>query len=163
MLRRTYLSAKDIESEIGQWQERIDIIKHKLKFIRALPAVACIENLDPLQTAGDRVPALVEIAGGTAVTADNGRLTAPADIVILMLPGKRLEESLGKISDLMEQAWFLDSPARAGNRLYVVDCDRYFRPTGQDLIQCIEILAEIINAGDFYFGFEGEGWSRILF
>lgn len=89
MLRRTFIAAKDIESEVSRWQERIDIIRHKLKFIRALPAVACIEGLDPLQTAGDRVPALVEIAGGNALNSENGRLSAPPDIIVLMLPGKR--------------------------------------------------------------------------
>ncbi|MFS8615188.1 MAG: hypothetical protein FWJ85_00080 [Solitalea sp.] len=162
MLRRMFIAAKDIESEVSRWQERIDIIRHKLKFIRALPAVACIEGLDPLQTAGDRVPALVEIAGGNALNSENGRLPAPPDIIVLMLPGKTLTESLGLAGTLMEQPWVPESPAFRNERLYVVDCHTYFQPSGEGLMQSIEILAEIINAGDFYFGFEGTGWTQFV-
>lgn len=160
MLRRNFVAVKDVEAELEEWQERIDIIKHKLKFIRQLPAVACIEELGPLQTAGDRVPALVEISGGTPIASDNGRLPFPPDIVILMLPGKTVEESLHQIGGLLEQDWFAESPAAKNNRVYIVDCREHFQLPGPGMIHSIEILAEIIGAGDFYFGFEGEAWVK---
>lgn len=159
MLRRNFIAAKDIEAELEQWRERIDIIRHKLKFIRQLPGVACIEQISPLQTAGDRVPALVEIAGGTSIPAENGRPLFPPDIIILMQPGRTIEESLREIGVLLEQEWFFESPAVKNNRVYLVNCRDYFQIPGPGMIDSIEILAEIINSGDFYFGFEGRGWA----
>ena len=41
--------------------ERINIIRHKLKFIAEKPTVACIEWLSPLMIAGNWTPEIVEI------------------------------------------------------------------------------------------------------
>lgn len=160
MLRRNFIAARDLEAELEQWQERIDIIRHKLKFIRQLPGVACIEQLNPLSTAGGRIPALVEIAGGTAIASEENGLLFPPDIVILMQPGKNIEESLREIGGLLDQPWFAESPALKNNRVYVADCREYFQLPGPGMIDSLEILAEIINAGDFHFGFEGRGWIK---
>ncbi|HYH55108.1 MAG TPA: hypothetical protein VD772_00765, partial [Anseongella sp.] len=81
MLRRDFVTAKEVEAELEEWQERVDIVRHKLKFIRTLPGVACIEQIEPLLTAGGRIPGLVEIAGGSAVQALNGEFPIPPDII----------------------------------------------------------------------------------
>lgn len=160
MLHRKYIAAKDVARELEEWQEQIDIIRHKLTFIRQLPLVACLTRLDPLETAGDRIPALVEIAGGTAIDAEAGRLPAPPEIVLLMQPGMDISENLRQIGDLLQQAWFAESPARENNRVYLLNCRDYFRLPGPGMIDCVEILAEIINTGDFHFGFEGKAWLQ---
>jgi iron complex transport system substrate-binding protein len=49
--------------------ERVDIIKHKLKFLENKPTVACIEWLEPMMISGNWVPELVEIAGGVPILA----------------------------------------------------------------------------------------------
>lgn len=159
MLHRKHLAAKDVASELEQWQEQIDIIRHKLKFIRQLPLVACVTGFKPLETAGDRIPALVELAGGVAITAEDGKLPASPEIVLMMLPGMDIGENLARIGDLLEQAWFAESPACRNNRVYLVNSRDYFQP-GPGMIDSIEILAEVINTGDFYFGFEGKAWLR---
>lgn len=160
MLRRNYITAKEIESELEEWQERVDIIRHKLKFIRQLPAVACIEQIDPLMTAEGRIPAMVEIAGGIALAAEDGVLPAPPDIILLMLPGKSIGETLGEVGVLMQQSWFTESPAFLSERVYIADRRDHFQLPGPGMIGSLEILAEVINSGDFHFGFEGEGWVR---
>lgn len=159
MLRRSIVTAKEIEAELTAWQERVDIIRHKLKFIRTLPGVACIEEINPLQTAGGRIPGMVEIAGGNALTTENGVLPVPPDIAILMLPGLDIPQSLGKMDALLQENWFMESPALKNNQVFIVDCQKYFQP-GPGLIDSVELLAEVIGAADFYFGFEGDGWVR---
>src|SRR3546814_12296300 len=109
MLRRNYITAKDIESELEQWQERVDIIRHKLKFIHQLPGVACIEQIHPLQTAAGRIPALVEIAGGISLSTEDGALPIPPDIILLMQHGKCISDSLSEVSGLLQQHWFTES------------------------------------------------------
>src|SRR3569833_3128469 len=58
---------------IEDLQERVDIIRHKLKFIENKPTVACIEWLEPLMISGNWVPELVSIAGGSPVLAQAGK------------------------------------------------------------------------------------------
>jgi iron complex transport system substrate-binding protein len=54
-------------------EERIEIIRHKLKFITEKPKVACIEWLSPLMIAGNWTPEIIEIAGGIPVLAEQGK------------------------------------------------------------------------------------------
>src|SRR3546814_12817491 len=77
-----------------------------------------------------------------------------------MQPGKGISESLSEVSGLLQQPWFTESPAFRNNRIYIVDCRHHFQQPGSEMIDNLEILAEIINAGDFHFGFEGNGWVR---
>lgn len=158
MLRRNFIAARDVEAEMEQWQERVDIIRHKWKFIRQLPGVAFIEQVDPLSTAAGRIPALVEIAGGTPLVADEGSFPVPPDVIILMQPGRSIEENLREVGGLLQQSWLAESPAFRNNRIYIADGRDYFQFPGPGMIDALEILAEIINAGDFYFGFEGKAW-----
>ncbi len=60
-------------SWLNDLQERVDIIRHKLKFIDNKPSIACIEWLDPLMVSGNWVPQLVSIAGGSSILAEAGQ------------------------------------------------------------------------------------------
>ncbi len=63
-------------------QERIDLIKHKLKFIEQKPAVACTANSDRLTLVDSSIAELIGIAGG----ANENQFKDP-DIVIVMPEG----------------------------------------------------------------------------
>ena len=68
------LNANDAgEKLIEDLQERVDIIRHKLKFIENKPTVACIEWLDPLMLSGNWMPELINIAGATPVLTQAGK------------------------------------------------------------------------------------------
>jgi iron complex transport system substrate-binding protein len=150
--------------------ERVDIIKHKLKFIENKPTVACIEWLQPLMISGNWVPELVEIAGGIPVLASNGKhspyvkwediQTADPDIIVLMPCGFGMDRTLKEVNILLEQPGFTDLKAVKNNRLYLTDGNQYFNRPGPRIVDSIEILAEIINPKQFIFGYEGDGWMK---
>jgi iron complex transport system substrate-binding protein len=151
-------------------RERVEIIRHKLKFIDNKPTVACIEWLEPLMVSGNWVPELVTIAGGKPVMTAAGkhspyieweqlRLEDP-DILIVMPCGFAVERTLKEIGILLELPGFAEMKAVKNNRLYIADGNQYFNRPGPRIVDSIEILAEIIQPKQFIFGYEGNGWIR---
>ncbi|MGZ3812710.1 MAG: cobalamin-binding protein [Mucilaginibacter sp.] len=158
------------EQLIEDLRERVDIVRHKLKYIENKPAVACIEWLEPLMVSGNWVPELVSIAGGTSVLADAGKhspfiqwvdiqLQDP-DMIIVMPCGFSIERTLREIDILLQLPGFAELKAIKNNRLYIADGNQYFNRPGPRIVDSIEILAEIIHPKQFIFGYEGNGWIR---
>ncbi|MCD8742327.1 cobalamin-binding protein [Mucilaginibacter roseus] len=155
---------------IEDLEDRINIIRHKLKFIDAKPTVACIEWLEPLMTSGNWIPELVNIAGGTPVLAEAGkhspyvdweaiRLANP-DVIVLMPCGFSIDRTMREINLLLDKPGFAELKAIKNNRLYIADGNQYFNRPGPRLVDSLEIMAEIINPKQFIFGFEGNGWIK---
>ena len=150
--------------------ERVDIIRHKLKFSASKPTVACIEWLKPLMVSGNWVPGLVCIAGGVSILAEDGkhspyvewddiRLQDP-EILILMPCGFPIERTLREVDILLQLPGFGQLKAVKNNRVYIADGNWYFNRPGPRIVDSIEILAEIIHPKQFIFGYEGDGWIR---
>jgi iron complex transport system substrate-binding protein len=155
---------------VEELQERVDIIRHKLKYIESKPTVACIEWLEPLMVSGNWIPELVNIAGGTSILAEAGKhspyvqwqdiqLQNP-DIIIVMPCGFSIERTTKEMDLLLQLPGFGDLKAIKNNRLYLADGNQYFNRPGPRIVDSIEIMAEIINPKQFIFGYEGEGWIR---
>lgn len=165
------LDAEDAgEKLLEDLQERIDIIKHKLKFFPDKPKVAVIEWLSPLMIAGNWVPELVEIAGGTPILAENGKHSpfiewqqiydANPDIIVIANCGFDIGRSLQEIDLLLNQPGWRDVEAVKNNSVYIADGNAYFNRSGPRIVDTIEILAEIITPKYFAFGYEGTAWIK---
>ncbi len=151
-------------------RERVDIIRHKLKFLTDKPTVACIEWMEPLMVSGNWMPQLVEIAGGQSILAANGKhspyvnwdaiQTADPDIMVVMPCGFAVDRTLREIDILFSLPGFNELKAVKNNRLYIADGNQYFNRSGPRIVDSLEILAEIINPKYFIFGYEGNGWIR---
>lgn len=151
-------------------QERVDIIKHKLKFIDSKPTVACIEWLEPIMISGNWVPGLVNIAGGTPVLAQDGKhspyiewdeiLQQDPEIIVVMPCGFNIERTMREINLLLDRPGFASLKAVKNDRFYIADGNQYFNRPGPRIVDSIEILAEIIRPKQFIFGYEGEGWIK---
>lgn len=151
-------------------QERVDLIRHKLKYIEHKPTVVCVEWLEPLMVSGNWIPELVGIAGGKSILAEAGkhspyidwdeiRLNDP-DIIIIMPCGFGIERTMKEMDLLLELPGFNELKAVKNNRLYIADGNHYFNRPGPRIVDSIEILAEIINPKQFIFGNEGKGWIK---
>jgi len=155
---------------LDRMHERLDLIKHKLKFITQKPTVACIEWIEPLMIAGNWTPEMVEIAGGQAILAQSGKhspaipwldlVKADPEIIIVMPCGFAIERTLREMDSLLQQPYFKDLQAVKNNKLFIADGNQYFNRSGPRLVDSVEILAEIINPKQFIFGYEGEGWIK---
>jgi len=171
---RKVASALDVaesgERLIEDLTERIDIIRHKLKFIDTKPTVACIEWLEPLMVSGNWVPEMVSIAGGTSVLAEVGKHSSfvkwediqqsDPDIILVMPCGFSVERTMKEIDLLLQRPGFAELKAVKNNRLYIADGNQYFNRSGPRIVDSIEILAEIIHPKQFVFGYEGNGWIK---
>ncbi|TFF37970.1 cobalamin-binding protein [Mucilaginibacter psychrotolerans] len=167
----TALDAIEVgERLVEDLQERVDIIRHKLKFLENKPSVACIEWLEPMMVSGNWVPELVTIAGGVPVLAQQGKhspyvnwtdiQTADPDVIILMPCGFSIERTMREIDILLQQPGFADLKAVKNNRIYIADGNQYFNRPGTRIVDSVEILAEILHPKQFIFGNEGSGWIK---
>jgi len=171
---KTVAAALNVKSEgervVEDLQERVDIIRHKLKFSESRPTIACIEWLEPLMLSGNWIPELVSIAGGTNVLTlpgkhspyvkwDDIRLQDP-EIILVMPCGFSIERTLKEVDILLQLPGFNELKAVKNNRVYIADGNQYFNRPGPRIVDSIEILAEIIHPKQFIFGYEGNGWIR---
>ncbi|TAG99779.1 MAG: cobalamin-binding protein [Sphingobacteriales bacterium] len=167
----TYLG---VENEgqvlIESLEERIDLVKHKLKFFPDKPTVVCIEWLSPMMVAGNWVPQMVDIAGGKPILAENG-IHSPfinweaivaqnPDIILIMPCGFTIARTLQEIDLLLTLPDWSTLNAVKNNRVYIADGNAYFNRSGPRLVDSVEILAEIINPKYLNFGYEGQGWIK---
>jgi iron complex transport system substrate-binding protein len=171
---KSVASVFDAESRaevlVEQMEERINIIRHKLKFLENKPKVACIEWLQPLMVAGNWTPGLVDIAGGKAILAEDGKHSPFVDFdqivqedpeIILVMPcGYSIPQTLKEINSLLELEGWSELNAVKNSRIYIADGNQYFNRSGPRIVDSIEILAEIINSKQFVFGYEVDGWIR---
>jgi iron complex transport system substrate-binding protein len=142
-------------------QERVDLIIHKLKFIEQKPAVACVTALDPLMLGNDQITELVSIAGGAAAIGNTETLLElDPDVIILMPDGYTVEESIKHIDELLQLPNFSALKAVKTNRFYIADAEQFFNNDAENVVDSIELLAEIINPKQFIFGHEGNGWVK---
>ncbi len=155
---------------VEELNERIAIIRHKLKFKEVKPKVVCVEWLAPLMVAGNWTPELVEIAGGTAVLAENGKhspfinfdsiLAENPEIIVVMPCGFSIQRTLAEMHLLLDLPGWTELQAVKNKQVYIADGNQYFNRSGPRIVDSIEILAEIINPRQFAFGYEGNGWLK---
>ena len=158
---------------IEDLQERVDIIRHKLKYVESRPTVACIEWLEPMMVSGNWIPELVGLAGGKSVLAEAGKhspyikwddiLLADPEIIIVMPCGFAMERTMREVGLLLDLPQFADTRAAKNNRIYIADGNQYFNRPGPRIVDSIEIMAEIVHPKLFSFGYEGNGWIKFSF
>lgn len=161
---------ENAETLIGELEERINIIRHKLKYIEDKPSVACIEWLSPIMLAGNWIPGLINIAGGKSILTEEGKHSPFIDFqkikdenpsVLLIMPcGYTIEQTLKEINLLLELPGWNELEAVKNNRIYIADGNQYFNRPGPRIVDSLEMLAEIIHPKQFVFGYEGQGWIR---
>ena len=158
------------EQLIEDLQERVDIIRHKLKFMENKPTIACIEWLGPMMVSGNWVPELVSIAGGVPILAENGKHSPYVkwediqqqnpDVIVVMPCGFSIERTMKEVDLLLQLPGFSEMKAVKNDRFYIADGNQYFNRPGPRIVDSIEILAEIIHPKQFTFGYEGNGWIK---
>ena len=163
-------AAGQADAMVEELEERVNIIRHKLKFFEEKPVVACIEWLSPLMLAGNWTPGLVDVAGGKTALVEEGKHSPfidfeevkamNPDVIVVMPCGYSIAQSLKEINLLLELPGWSELAAVQNNRVYVADGNHYFNRSGPRIVDSIEILAEIIHPKQFVFGYEGAGWIR---
>src|ERR1700687_4214572 len=156
----------------------VEVIRTRLSTIAELtrdasprPSVATIEWIDPLMAAGNWMPTLVEMAGGSNLFGTAGEhspwmkfeeLAAKDPDVILISPcGFNMDRAAKDLPVLTNNPKWQELAAVRNRRVFMADGNQYFNRPGPRIAESLEILAEILHPELFHFGHEGPGWRRL--
>ena len=141
---------------IARLRARMDSLAAAVPAASPRPRVACIEWIDPLMAAGNWMPELVAMAGGTDLFGTPGAhapwmrwdalVEAGPDIILIMPCGfdiARAREDMG-ILLWARRAGVSWQRCRAG-AVYLTDGNQYFNRPGPRIVESLEILAEIFH------------------
>src|SRR6266849_6924705 len=156
---------------VAKLRERLVAIAGKSRNAAKRPSVATIEWIDPLMAAGNWMPTLVEMAGGSNLFGTAGEhspwmkfdeLAAKDPDVILISPcGFNMDRAAQDLPVLTNHAKWQQLAAVRNRRVFMADGNQYFNRPGPRIAESLEILAEIIHPELFRFGHEGSGWRRL--
>ena len=154
---------------VNQMTARLESLRARTAALSTRPSIACIEWIDPLMTAGNWVPELVECAGGTNVFGTAGRhsgyldiaelTAADPDVIAIMPCGFDIERTRREMSPLVSHAAWLPLTAVKTGRVAITDGNQYFNRPGPHVVESAEILAELLHPDRCDFGHGKEGWS----
>lgn len=152
-------------------QRRMAAIADKARSLSQRPTIACVEWIDPLMSAGNWMPELVEMAGGTPLFGSAGQhaptlawqrlVEADPDIILIMPCGWDIARSRQDLPVLTGKLEWLHIRAVQRRQVYLGDGNQFFNRPGPRLVESLEILAEILHPEVFSFGHEGAGWQRL--
>ena len=140
-------------------QELVSQMKTRMKPVQPAtrPTVACIEWLKPLMAAGNWMPELVEIAGGTNLFGRAGQhspwltwealVAADPEVIIAMPCGFDLNKTIQEMHWLENLPGYEDLRAVRTGKVFPVDGNAYFNRPGPRLADSVEQLAQLIHGG----------------
>ncbi|HYP27775.1 MAG TPA: cobalamin-binding protein [Blastocatellia bacterium] len=151
-------------------KERMSDIEAKAARAPARPGVACIEWIEPLMAAGNWMPELVEMAGGTNLFGEAGKhspwmtweelVNKEPDLIVVTPCGFDIPRTLREMNLLSGRPEWRSLNAVRNGRVFVADGNQYFNRPGPRVVESLEIMSEIIHPELFNFGHEQGGWVR---
>lgn len=150
------------ESLVFDLEERINIIKHKLKFIDEVrkPSVLILSEVNPpVFEPSPYLAHLLRIAGAKAYPAESTGGNAFNPGVILVI-SQQMERQLGGLATLLSLEEWRNTDAVKNNRVFLIDGDRNLQAMDLNVASDIEILAEILYPQYLTFGGNGESWVQ---
>jgi iron complex transport system substrate-binding protein len=153
------------------WFERVELIKHKVKFVKNRPRILCLESIDPIVVAGKWIPELIDNAGGehllvnateppTTITF-NELLASDPDGIIIAINGNSKELTRTQLEMFIHSDDWKQLKAVQKGHVFVADGDKYFYTPGEGLIETAEMIAEILQVNQFFYGMEGQYWEQM--
>lgn len=158
---------------INSLQQRINNISQRLQeSAHQIPTVVAIEWIEPLMTAGNWIPELIEIAGGKSLLSSKGQhssyiswdelIAANPDIIIVMPCGFDLARTAREAQALKTNSQWSQLKAVQNKQVYLVDGNAYFNRPGPRLVDSTEIIASILHPRLFDLDYEEKGWRKFL-
>lgn len=136
------------------------------------PNVLCVEWLDPLMSAGNWIPELVQIAGGNPLAASAGEHSPylewteiqrlDPDIITICPCGYAIDQTMSEISAVTSLDGWDNLQAVRNKQVFVMDGDQYFNRPGPRLVDSTHILGEIIHPSVFRNDKTHPGWINLF-
>ena len=154
---------------VARLTARLDALRARTRSLESRPSVGCIEWTDPLMMAGNWVPELVEIAGGTDPLGEAGKhsgyveierlVEVDPDLIAIMPCGFDIERARREMTALVTRPEWEQLSAVRNGRVVMTDGNQYFNRPGPRVVESAEILAECLHPDHFDFGHFGRGWT----
>lgn len=148
-LDEIFLSIQQIADAAGAEEQGTELIQKMTNRFNELqsrtenlpnPQVLCVEWIDPLMTAGNWFPELVEIAGGNSLLSEAGDHSAETawervveedpDLLLISPCGYSISQTLDEIEYLIGLTGWDQLRAVRNDRVFVMDGNRYFNRPG---------------------------------
>jgi iron complex transport system substrate-binding protein len=156
---------------VADLKARMAAIADKAATLPERPSIACIEWIDPLMAAGNWMPELVEMAGGTNLFGTAGRHSpwmtwealrdADPEVIAILPCGFDIDRTRQEMPALTDRDEWPALRAVRDGRVYVTDGNQYFNRPGPRIAESLEILAELLHPQHFDFGHKGTGWEPL--
>lgn len=172
-IRRVALALNAVqrgEALLARLQQRLADIAGLTRKQPTRPTVACLEWLDPLMSAGNWLPELVDCAGGRLLFGEAGKhsprlawealVREDPEVICIMPCGWDIAKARTEMPALTGQPEWPGLRAVQQRRVFLTDGNQYFNRPGPRLVASLEILAEILHPQVCAFGHEGTGWQR---
>jgi iron complex transport system substrate-binding protein len=153
------------EELIVSIDDRMDRAAARVKE-RPRRSAVVVEWMDPIMSAGNWTPTLVERAGGRelfgAAGRHSGTLTwdelkaADPETLIVAPCGFDITRARGDLKALTERSGFADLRAVREHRAYLADGNAFFNRPGPRIVETVEGLIEMLHPEVRGFGREGE-------
>ena len=121
--------------------------------------------------AGNWMPELVELAGGTNLFGTAGEHSpwlewealraADPDVVVILPCGFGVERTRRELAPLLAQPGFDGLRAVRSERVYLADGHQYFNRPGPRLVESLRILCEIVHPEAFAPPEHDRGWEPL--
>jgi len=135
------------------------------------PRVAVIEWIDPLMSAGNWMPELIEMAGGVSAFGTAGVhspglewadvVASDPDVVLVSPCGFTIARTLEEFPSLTVRAGWRGLRAVRERRVAVADGNAFFHRPGPRLVESLEILGELLHPETFDFGHAGRDFITL--
>jgi iron complex transport system substrate-binding protein len=134
------------------------------------PSIACLEWIDPLMSAGNWVPELVEIAGGRNLLGTAGKhspwlawdelVACDGDVIAVMPCGFDIARTRAEMTPLTQDARWQTLRAVREGRVFLTDGNQFFNRPGPRVVESARILAAILHPDLGDNSLEGAGWVK---
>ena len=158
-----------LERTLRQRMEAISLEATARRGSAPRPTVACIEWIDPLMSAGNWMPTLVDLAGGTPLLGAAGEhspymrmielVKADPDVILVVPCGFGIARTRSELGPLVHHPAWKGLRAVRDDRVYLADGNQYFNRPGPRIVESLEILVEILHEG-IGARHEGRGWEH---
>jgi len=155
---------------VSHLKQRMNKIAQKTINFHQKPTVVCIEWIEPLMSAGNWMPELIEMGGGINLFGVVGEhspwmtweqlLEANPDVILVMPCGFNLSRSKAEMSSLSKKPEWSQLNSVQNQQVYLTDGNQYFNRPGPRLVESLEIIAEILHPAHFDFHHQQSGWEK---
>jgi iron complex transport system substrate-binding protein len=173
---------KTIAFNLNDEQAGYDLIKNvkceingiykKTKNLKNKPKVATIEWIDPLMSAGNWVPKLIEYAGGVDIFNLEDGAHSPycqleeliqknPDKIIIFPCGFNIARTKKELITLTSNPNWSKLNAVKNREIYLIDGNQYLNRPGPRLLDSLKILTEIFHPDLFEPNYQNQGWIKL--